>query len=191
MMNEINQGKCRVDVFIPDIKYIKNKKGAEGITKLNNKLSEMTAGFKISDIEKLKHTEMVPVLFRAKFLDACLSVLDNDATKIRAMGREHPKNSLIARHFLGYLINPIKIISHAPSYWKEHYTVGELEVLQMDENYVRFCIKNFKLSKLFCIHMVGYIEGLCDIAKVKNFSCKEIKCIHEGAEHCEYEIVMK
>jgi len=181
-------GYCKAAIFHTNVKYIRRRRGNEGIILLNKILKEMGVDLNAEKIEAMKPSENIPLELRVKFLEACLKLFDNDTAKLRAMGREAPKDSLIVRLFLGYFMSPNGVIKHAPALWKEHYSEGELFIVQNDPNVGRLGLRNFKYSKLMCIYLCGYFEGVGDVTRAKNISCRETKCVHEGADYCEFEI---
>ncbi|MCX8173380.1 MAG: hypothetical protein N3F63_02055 [Thermoplasmata archaeon] len=190
MVVSMELGYCKAGILHADIEFVKKKKGIDGIETLEKILKSMGAKASINQVMKMKPAENVSVEFRKMFLDACFQVFDKDPEKIKEMGRNSPSISPLQKLVLGHFMTPEKAIGYAPKFWRENYTAGELVVLEInrEKNYVRLAIKNFPVSKVFCIHLAGYFEGVGKLTKVISVTCKEMKCVHDGAEFCEFEI---
>ncbi|MCX8173379.1 MAG: hypothetical protein N3F63_02050 [Thermoplasmata archaeon] len=181
-------GSCKAGIFHPDIEFVKRKKGADGIETLDRILKSGGARVSISQIIKMKPGELLPVGFRRMFLDACFQVLDNDPEKIKEMGRNAPTLSPIQKLVMGYFLSPEKALKYAPTFWRDIYTEGEFVILEAEKNHARFAIKDFPLSKIFCSYMIGYTQGIGYLCRLKSVVCTETRCVHDGAEFCEFEI---
>jgi len=172
--------------FLPNIAYVRKKRGAEGIAFINRYMSQKGVNITVEKIESMKLAEPVPLSIRAVFLEACLALFDGDLEKLKAMGRDAPSNSLIVKFFLKYFATPNSAINHISSLWREHYSIGRIEVLKNEKGEGILALYDFKVSKLLCHYLWGYFEGVGILTRAKNPVCKETKCVHEGAPYCEF-----
>lgn len=181
-------GTCRVSIFQTNIAYLKKKKGIEGLAFLDKYMREKGTKITIAKIEEMKPSEYLPLSLRIMFLEGCLTLFDNDVEKFKAMGREAPLNSLILKLFIKYFVGPNSAINHGPPLWREHYSIGTLEILKNERGIGLLALKNFNVAKIMCIYLCGYFEGVGLLCRAKDVVCKETKCVHEGGNYCEFEI---
>ncbi|MCX8173841.1 MAG: hypothetical protein N3F63_04445 [Thermoplasmata archaeon] len=183
-MTEITEGFCRAGVLQTDLEYIKKKKGNEGLNKLDKVLKGM--GISLPNIQSMRSRDNVPLWMRCKFLDACLEVFDGNIEKIREMGREAPKASMLIKMLYPFHLSPNYALTHASRVWRDHYSAGELVILESSSCHALLALKNFRTTKLMCIFFAGAFVGVGDLTKAKNLVCTEVKCVNEGHEWCEY-----
>ncbi|MCX8173842.1 MAG: hypothetical protein N3F63_04450 [Thermoplasmata archaeon] len=183
-MVEITEGWCKAGLFHANLEYIKKKRGGEGLHRLDKKLGEL--GISLTQIRTMRTHDHVPLSVRAKFLDACLDVFDGNLERIKEMGREAPRVSSLIKMILPYFLTINYTLKHAPGLWKEHYSVGELVVLENEPDHARLALKNFRSTRLMCVYFTGYFVGVGDLCKAKNMVCTEVKCVHDGDDWCEY-----
>ena len=89
--------KCRVATFLPNLEYIKLKRGEEGVKKVMNEMWKRGYHY---DFRKMKKTNWVPIETRKEFLEVVMDVLGWNEEKIYDMGVNAPTASFIMRHFL-------------------------------------------------------------------------------------------
>ncbi len=182
------EGKARGVCFQVDVEYIKKIGGKEGMNKVKKELQKL--GYPI-EYEKIKATEWRPLRLRILSLLVIKDVLNLSDEDIKTMGDIAPKFSLIAKLFMKALMSPQLAISDVPKYWKKHYTVGEVDVeeLNLEKKYMIVCVKDFKLHPVHCKYLEGYFGRLTKFLfpdeKVK---AKETKCMFKGDAYHEYKV---
>ncbi|MCX8173617.1 MAG: 4-vinyl reductase [Thermoplasmata archaeon] len=184
----MTEGTCRASIFQTNISYLRKKKGSAGLAYLDNYLKARGLKLTIAKIEEMKPSEHIPLSTRIVFLEGCLALFENDIEKLKAMGREAPTASLILKLFIKYFVGPNSAINQGPPLWREHYSIGTLEVIKNEKGIGVIGLKDFKVSKIMCHYLCGYFEGVGVLCRAKNTVCKETKCVHDGADHCEFVI---
>jgi hypothetical protein len=106
------------------------------------------------------------------------------------MGYHAQRVSPILKLLLKYFVSPGTVAKKAPEYWRKHWSVGEMELVLIDEENGR-CIlrlKNFKTHPLACAFLRGYILSALEltIGKDRNSTIEETKCMHKGDEYHEF-----
>lgn len=178
------KGEVRGAVFQTDAKYVLEKQGEEGLKKLETKVKGF--GYNI-DYRAGKATDWHPVGLRMISLLLIKDTFDWPDAEIREMGKTAPKFSFIVKFIFKIFAPAKKLVKEIPGYWKEHYTVGELEVAKFDEKNKEMIInlKNLKTHPIFCLYLEGYFERVLLFVE-KGVRVKETKCIFKNASYHEY-----
>ena len=110
--------------------YIQERKGKEGVKKVETKLKEL--GYAV-DFEKMKAMERVPLSFSYLVVLAAREVFNWQDSDIFDMGNNAPKYSFIVKMIMKYFVSAKKNFEECPKYWRKHYDVGELEAYKFSE----------------------------------------------------------
>ncbi len=87
------------------------------------------------------------------------------------------------------LTNPLYVISHAGMAWKMVHDFGELKIEQVNDKYVRGKISDFPdCHKAHCVDLVGYFTRVLELCGAKDVDVKEVRCICNGSDYCEFEV---
>jgi len=151
------EGEVRGAVFQTDAKYVLEKEGEAGLKKLEARVKSL--GYDIN-YRSGKATDWHPVGLRTISLLLIKDTFGWSDAEIREMGKTAPKFSFIVK-FIFKLFAPLKkLVKEIPSDWKEHYTIGKMEVAKFDEENKELIIhvKDFKTHPIFCKYLEGYIE---------------------------------
>lgn len=178
------QGEVRGAVFQTDAKNVLEKEGEEGLKKLEERVRSL--GYDIN-YRTGKATDWHPVGLRIISLLLIRDTLGWSDEDIREMGKTAPKFSFIVK-FVFKLFSPLKkLVKEIPRFWKEHYTVGEMEVARFDEEKKElvFHLKDFKIHPIFCTYLEGYVERVLLFVEQKVVT-KETRCPFEGGSVHEY-----
>ncbi|MFC1629987.1 hypothetical protein ACFL06_00430 [Patescibacteria group bacterium] len=183
------EGKVRGATFQTDAKYVLEKKGEEGLKKLEKKMKEL--GYKI-DYRTAKATDWYPAGLRIISLLVIKDTFQMSDEDIREMGNTAPKFSFIVKFVLKIFSLLKKFVREIPIFWKEHFSIGEIEVAEFDEKKKRIVIylKGVQFHPIFCLYLEGYCERIIQFV-VKNPSCKETKCTFRGDPYHEYSFSWK
>lgn len=184
------EGEARGVTFKTDFQYILKEKGEKGVKKLEEKLKEVNCPI---DYKKIDTLAFYPLGLRIVSLIAIKEVFNFDEKKIEEMGRYAPKISLIVKLLLKYFISPKKaIMKETPRGWRKHYTLGELEPVEYNEEkkYFRVRIKNFKILPLYCCYYLkGYFCGVIEmLTGASGVTGENKKCVFKGDKYHEYLI---
>ncbi|MDO8524175.1 MAG: hypothetical protein Q7R99_00925 [bacterium] len=171
------QGDVRGAVFQTDANYVL-KKGSQGdLLKVENLLKEWNVGLQFKDVEAMG---WYPISWRTFSLLAIKEALGWDDIQIREMGKNAPNVSIIVKLFFKLFPDIKKFAQQIPNYWRKHYTVGELEVGELDKDRQTMVIylKNFSFHPVLCRYLEGYFEQATKLTRPEDsvVTAKEIQC---------------
>lgn len=185
------KGKIRGAALLTDLKYIKEHKRKDNQKEILGELKKHIPSF---DPKKIKNTEWYPFWWRLFFLLLLKKKFNWSNKALFKMGREAPLSSFIVKIVLRYFTSLEKTCREAGVYWKKHYSRGEMEVDEFNEEkkYVVFRLKNFKIHPVLCVYLKGYFNGLADITSGSEENhVEETKCPFEGDPYHEFVIKWK
>jgi hypothetical protein len=81
-------------------------------------------------------------------------------------------------------------MNEVPKYWQEHYTIGTLEVINIDDAKKESILHlvGIKIHPLFCKYLEGYFEKIYEFSiEGKKGKCTETECEFNGAPYHRYE----
>jgi hypothetical protein len=181
------EGKVRGVVFQTDAEYVKEKVGEEGLRKLEEKVKELNLPL---NYRRAKAMEWYPIGLRAISLLLIREVFGWDEKEIREMGKTAPKVSFIVKLFFKLFLSIRKLTKEVPKFWREHYTIGELEVVELNEEkkYMILHLKNFRVHPLLCSYLEGYFETVLALTReTRRASVAERRCLFkEEVDFHEY-----
>jgi len=183
------EGEARGAVFQTDAKYVLEKEGEEGLKKLEEGVKSL--GYDI-DYRTGKATDWHPVGLRIISLLLIKNTFGWSDEEIREMGKTAPKFSFIVK-FIFKIFAPIKkLVKEIPGYWKEHYTIGELEVAKFDEQNKELTLhlKEIKAHPIFCLYLEGYYERVIMFVE-QNVTVRETRCMFKEDPYHEYFFTWK
>jgi len=184
------KGEVKGVVFQTDGKYILEKEGEEGIKKLEKRVKEL--GFPI-DYRKGKALDLHPIGLRIVSLLLIKDTFDWSDGEIRNMGYITPTTSFIVKLLMKFFVSFMKFMNEVPRYWEEHYTVGKLETVKLDDETkdAILHLKDIKIHPLFCLYLEGYFERMYQFIVGKGGRCRETECMFKGASYHEYVFNLK
>jgi len=186
------QGEVKGVVFQTDGKYILQKEGEEGLKKLEKRVKEL--GYPIDYRKKGEALDLSPIGLRVISLLIIQDTFNWQDSEIRNMGYAAPGFSFVVKLFMHFFISLKKSANEYPSYWTLHYTIGNLEVISLDEKSkdVTIHLNDFKVHPIMCLYLEGYFERIYEFAVRKGKgNCTETKCMFEGDPYHEYVFKMK
>jgi len=120
-----------------------------------------------------------------------------DGSLAREIGRISAEMDLttVYRSILSFL-SPGFVTKRALAAWKNYYDPGHWEVLAEEKTGDRRLLKcrlaDFRtLSKVHCLNIAGWCEKFMDLLGCTEISVREVSCVHDGADSCEFEIAWK
>ena len=181
--------KVRAITFLPNIEYIKLKRGEMGI---NAVLEEMRKRGYNYDFRKMKRTEWVSGKVRKEFLEATMDALGWDEKRIFDMGVNTSRMSTVMKLLFGLFLTPEKVFKEISDMWAEHYSPAALKVSEVKRGYARIIIENFDISPLFCEYLRGCFTGVGrHLAHIRDLKIEETKCTFRGDKYHEYTVTWK
>ena len=167
--------------------YIQERKGEEGVKKVQERLKEL--GYSV-DFEKIKATERVPLSLSYMIVLAAREVFDWEDKDIFDMGNNAPKYSFIVKMIMNYFLSAKKTFQESPKYWRKHYDVGELEAYKFSEEgrYMIIRLKN-ECPPTICTFYCGYFLRVAQYAiKSEKVTIEETKCQNKGDSYHEFMV---
>ena len=187
--------KVKAATFLPDIEYIKQKRGEDGV---NAVLEEMRKRGYNYDFRKMKRVsgeaKWVSGEVRKVFLEVTMGALGWDEKRIFDMALNAPRMSLVIKLLFGLYLTVERVFKAAPDMWAAHYsptTAFKVAELKIKQGYARVIIENFDISPIFCEYMRGYITGVGKLTEARDVKVEETKCTFRGDEYHEYMVTWK
>ena len=181
------KGEGRGVIFRCIADYVREKKGEEGIKRLEKEMENL--GYPL-EFAKAKNLEWYPVGLRVLALISAKRAFNWENEEIRKMGDAAPKFSFLVKLVMNYFASPRGVFDLASKHWKKHYSIGNLESVEWHEKEKhKRCIlrlKDFKVHPILCIFLRGYFERMAQLGGGKNVTCEETKCMHKGDLYHEF-----
>ena len=180
------EGKVRGVTLLTDMDYIKSNKGEKGLEKFKQSLNKTIPEL---DLENIKNTAWYPVGYRILSLLIIKDCFDFSNKDIIDIGYKAPKISFVVKTLMRYFVSLEKTFKEASKYWKEHWTVGQLEsaFIDLKERYLIIKIKGFKAHPVMCAYWKGYFGAIAELSlNNKKVTVEEKKCIAGGDDHHEF-----
>lgn len=183
------KGQARGVVFQTDARYILEKRGEAGLKKLEEAIKKTSQP--ISYGKEISATGWYPLGWRVISLLVIKEAFNWSEKEIFEMGYAAPKHSFIVRALLRYFVSLKKTFTESSKYWKEHYSVGELEApeINIEKKHLVLRLKNFKIHPILCDYFKGYFKTVALLAvKTQKMNIKETKCAFRGDAYHEFVI---
>jgi hypothetical protein len=177
------KGQTRGIGFKTEANFVLKDQGEEGLKRLEKAMAEL--GF---PYDRIKEMEFYPIGWLGIALVTIKNLFGYDDKKFREMGQFEAKSSLIIRLFMKYFVSLQRVASEASAMWRKYYTIGELEIVEMDEQkkQATITVKNFKLHPILCQVLMGYYMSILKMILNNEVIAQETKCIHKGDEYHEF-----
>ncbi len=171
------KGDVRGAVFQTDANYI-SKYGREGdLKRVEEKLKEWGIDLRYDDVRPMG---WYPVSWKVISLLAVKDVLGWNDENIREMGKNAPRVSIIVKLFFKLFPDIEKFAQQIPNYWRKHYTVGELGVVELEKEKRTMLIhlKDFSLHPVMCKYLEGYFEQATKLTRPEDsvVTATEVQC---------------
>lgn len=180
-------GEVRGVTFKGDADFVAREKGEESLEKIEKAMAEIDIPLKYAEIKPMN---FYPLNWRVINLLLIQRIFDFDNKKMEALGRFLPKVSRLLRIFVKYFVSLEKLSKQAIQMWQEHYTIGNLEVAEINEekSYAVLRLKNFRVHPVYCHIFAGYFSKIIEMTVKKDCFCEETKCDFRGDEYHEFLI---
>lgn len=184
-------GYVRGVTFNTDYRYILKNKGREGVGKVENRMKEY--GFEI-EYKKINNTDWYPLSLRTASLLVIREVFNWGDDELFDMGYAAPKFSFFVKTLIKFFASVEKTIQETSKYWQKHYSVGELEVkeIDMENNNAVAVLRNFEAHPVFCSYFRGYFKSILGlIISTEEMNVEEVECVFRGDEIHEFHFEWK
>jgi len=184
--------KVRGQTIINNFETFLLIEGKEGLEKLLSKLKEL--GCWVKEFENIptniKTFDWYPLWYDILPIVVAVDLFNWDKEKIRKFGIYNQKVSFFEKVLLKYFVS-LKITAQtAGERWKKHYSEGELEVAELNEQkkIVRLVLKNFSPHPVLCNILEGYFEASVSYLVGSKLKVEETKCTFKGDPYHEFLI---
>lgn len=183
-------GESRGVTIKTDWEFVLREKGEESLRKLEKKMAEVGCPLKY---EEIKAMDFYPLGYDAVSILAIKEILDLDEKGVERLGRAAVKFSLLLKIFMRYFASVQLLAKQAPEMWRKHYTVGDLEVAEVNEKerYAVLRLKNFLVHPTLCLSFKGYFSKILEMATNAPAICEETSCAFRGDNYHEFLIKWK
>jgi hypothetical protein len=185
------EGQVRGAAFKTDAEYVKNHLGEEALQKLKDEMQRL--GYPI-DYDKVNAMEWYPIGVRALHIEVMKDIFNWDDEQTIKVGNLAPKRSLILKLLMKFLISVEKAVKSAPAIYAKHYTVGKMEINELNNEgqYFIATVKGSQIlydSNAFARHIEGYLtRGIAYVVPGKEVSSSQRKYMKDGMTCVEYKI---
>jgi hypothetical protein len=180
-------GEVKGVVFQTDANYVLKKMGESGLKKLEEQVKILGLAINYREASALK---AYPIGLRVASLLLIIDTFGWDDAEIRQMGYEAPKTSFVVKLLMKFFVSFVRLMQEVPKYWQEHYTVGVLESIKIDDTKKEAILhlRDISIHPLFCKYLEGYFEKIYEFSlEGRKGSCTEIECEFSGAAYHSYE----
>ena len=181
------EGDVRGTVLLTDARYIRNKEGEEALGIIMDRVRELGCPIEYNGIKAM---EWLPLRLRAISLPVIRDVFGWSDDDIKAMGIAAPKHSFIVKLLVKFFISFPTAIGNAPEYWLKHYSVGRLEIAEINEVEKNIIIRlhGFKVHRTYCRYLEGYFQSFLQLILPHDTAkTEELKCVFDGHPYHEYK----
>lgn len=179
------KGEARGMTLKTDWQFILLKEGKEGLKKLEDRMAELGVPIKYKEIKSM---DFYPIGLDVISMLAIKELFHFDEKDFEEMGGSAIKFSLILKIFMKYFVPLRSIANQVPKMWREHYTIGDLEMPEFSEGekYIILRLKNFRVHPIYCISTKGYFSKIAEMLVKSSVDCEETKCVFRGDEYHEF-----
>ncbi len=183
------EGDVKGEVFLTHANFIFQKKGEEGIRRVEKKLEELGYLIKLREVKTgnwYKEALSALVILTAK------EVFNWEERDIYEMGNTAPKTSFIVKIFIRHFVTIEDVLEKMGQYWERHYNFGSVEkgTFNKEERYITVKIKGYRFHPLLCgPYFEGYLNRIAQFSiKSDKIKTEEITCVFKSDLYNEYKI---
>lgn len=179
------KGEARGLVIKIDWDIILRKEGEKGLQRLEARMAELGIPLKHEDIKTM---DFYPLGYDVISVLAMKEIFNYGEKELVELGESEVQISLLLKLFMKHLFSLKILIEQGPGLWRKHYTVGELEVADLNEKkrYLVLRLKNFAPRHEFCAIIRGYFSKALQMMVNSPVSSLETKCNFRGDDYHEF-----
>ena len=168
-----------------DLEFIIEKKGEQGLKKVETKMAELGFPLKYKEIRVM---DFYPLGMDVILMLVIKEVFNFDEKDFEQWGRSVVKFSLFLKIFMKYFSSLKLTAKQIPKIWRKYYTVGNLEIPEFSEErrYAILRMRNFQIHPIYCNILGGYYSKVTEMVVKAPVTCKETKCMFRGDKYHEY-----
>jgi hypothetical protein len=185
------EGHVRGSTLNTDAAFVKSREGRGGLNKVEECFQNL--GYPV-EYKHIQDMGWYPLCVRVLSLRTIQDVLELKDEEMVTMGDMAPKFSFLVKVYMKFTNLPEHAFSAIPEYWGMHYTVGKMEVGELNEDagFMTVRLVDFKIHPVFCRYLEGYFRRLLQFSFVsREVRCWETRCSFADAPYHEYRIAWK
>lgn len=168
-----------------DFEYVLEQKGEKALKKLEESMA--LVGFPLRHKE-INQMDFYPIGVEVITILNIKDILKLEEQGLEKMGADVVKFSIFMKILMKYFGYLKLVAKEVPKIWRNHYTVGSLQMTDFSEK-DRFAIlkqKDFKIHPVYCLIHKGYFLKTSQMVVGSIGTCKETKCIFKGDPYNEF-----
>ena len=169
--------------------FILNKKGKEGVAKVEERLKEL--GYPL-DLDKISSFGWYSAAYICLICLVILEAFDWDEQKAYDIGYDSPLYAILTKLLIKYLVSLDKVFPQIPRYWDKHYDFGAMKGIKLDQKnkYVIMRLTGFKkVHPIWYFQARGYLArlvGMC--TRSSNVHAEQTKSIYKNDSYDEFKL---
>ncbi len=172
-----------------DYQFILNKKGQEGVRKVEARLKELGCPIKLKETSTFK---WYPESQGCLTMLVILEVFNWDESKVFDLAYSAPFNSQVTKFIINKLLNIEKIFQNVSTYWRKFADFGKLSSPEynMEKKYGILRLENFKkyhptVEEYIRVFLIRLFEI---VTQSKNVRVEQTKSLYNNDPYDEFKI---
>lgn len=181
-------GEVRGAALKTDQDYILMREGKEGLKAFQKRVSDLGIDLKYESIEPTSFYKIGIDLAQLLLMEELFGFKNED---FKDLGSYEPKLSFLLKFFVRYFVSMDKLLQQSPTMWRDHYTIGGLEVVEFDKDKRKLILrlKDFSIHPVYCAVFSGYFSKITEMmTKTSKVNCVETQCTFKGSSEHIFEI---
>jgi len=179
------EGSVRGMALRVDLDFIREKKGEDGLKKIEARMKELGHPLKY---EEIKPMDFYPMGLSAISLLVIEEIFNFSKKELKEWGELVVKFSILMKIFMKYFGSLSLVAKQIPGVWRKHYTIGRLEMPDFSEEskYVILRLYDFKINPIYCNIYLGYFSKTASMVLKNKITIKETKFMFRGDPYHEF-----
>jgi len=182
------KGRIRGVILQTDINYVLQRKGEEGVKRIEQGFKEL--GFPI-DFKEIKAVGWYPLGWAMVFGVLALKFFNWPESDMVEFGKQAPKFSFLIRALAKYLLSPKVLLKASSKLWTKQVNIGKAELVEFDgqKKQAAVQIKGIEGHWIICDYIRGYLETIVALTlKDGEVKVEETKCVLKGDPYHQFKI---
>jgi predicted hydrocarbon binding protein len=159
--------------------FIKHKWGSEGL--------EIFQSRSKIDFESIFEDKFYPFKDYVNALENVKNIF-NDEKAAYNIGAHRAKHLLLTK---GQMMKELQMLKKVTNAWDKFNSFGDIELKEIGERKYSVTLSNYDSHPAYCERTRGFFAGLIRCVLTEGCTVKEVKCVRDGHEHCEFVIDIK
>jgi len=177
-----------------DAEYILRVGGEKAIKKAESEFIKLGYPFKYKNVRAFGYYPMGIRMLSLLIIEKVFNLEDKDLKKVCGFPTYLAMISQLAKRLFASSESLGRIAEQAPKIWQQHFTGGNLKIVEYDleKKYCIIRIWDLEAHPAFCPCLAGYFQTLGKtVTRSKELTCHETKCVYDGDEYHEFLVKWK